>query len=563
MQFFLKGFLFFFIGTFYGIYVDAQVWKKVIPGKRDPSEEARLENEPVDRQLRADVSYLASDKLEGRLTGTNGEMLAGTYIQSRMTQIGLLPYGRSYTRSFKFERGAELSSDVRFSINNRFISVPEDAFPLSYAAEGKDENYVLPDSKEAGSPWLIPLYESDIQAKNPNYNWETESYKIAKAAMERGASSVLFYDSYGSKFFPTYSKSVFTGERLNIPVLFVSKKIYDAHIADMKVMQPVLINIAYKKLYKSGTNVLGFINNNAMQTVIIAAHYDHIGNGADFFDTRGNTKTIYNGANDNASGVAAMLALADKLKKSSFKKYNYLFIAFSAEEYGALGSKAFVEASDFQKSGFAYMVNLNMVGRLSSPNRSLWINGVGSSLSWNTVLGTMKSNLKLIKDSTAIATSDETPFYNAGLPVLSFSSGPDPQNNLPGDDAATLNIQGTRDIVNYAFGLIQTMEAQPVPLFTTFQAAKLVQEESGKAALGILPDYNYKKNEGVKVDGLIVDMPAAKAGILQGDIIYQIGTFKITDIDSYKKAIDSFKGGDQIKIKLKRARSLLDFTILF
>lgn len=562
MKLLLKGYLFFIIGMLCSISINAQVWKKVIPGKKDAAEEARLENEPVDRQLRADINYLASDNLEGRLTGTNGEMLAGTYIQKRMTQIGLLPYGRSYIRSFKFEKGSELSPDVRFSINSRYISVPEDAFPVNYSAEAKDENYVLPDSREAGSPWLIPLYESENDAKNPNYNWEAESYKVAKAAMDRGATSVLFYDKYGSKFFPSYKKAVFTGERLNIPVLLVSKKIYELHIANMKVMQPVLVNIAYKKLYKSGTNVMGYMNNNAMQTVIISAHYDHLGNGADFFDTKGNLRTIYNGANDNASGVAAMLALADKLKKSGVRKYNYLFIAFSAEEYGALGSKAFIAASDFVKSDFAYMLNLKMVGRLTATNKYLWLNGVGSSLSWNTVLGTMKSNLKLIKDSASVFPSDEASFYNIGLPVLSFSSGPDPENDSPGDDAMALNIPGTRDIVNYVFGLTQAMETQPIPLFTTYQAAKLVQEESGKVAFGILPDYNFKSG-GVKVDGLIADKPAMKGGILQGDIIYQIGTFKIIDIDSYKKAMESFKTGDQVKVKLKRARSLLDFTVIF
>jgi aminopeptidase YwaD len=560
MSLFLRAFFLSFLCTAYGFQTKAQIWKKVIPGK-DPAAETKLENEAVDKQLRADINYLASDALEGRLTGTNGEMLAGTYIQKRMAQIGLLPYGKSYNRSFKFERGSELSPEVRFSINNRFISVPEDAFPAGYAVGGKDENYVLPDSKEAGSPWVIPLYETENDAKNPNYNWEVESYKKAKAATERGATSVLFYDNYGSKFFPAYKKAVFAGERLNIPVLLVSKKIYDLHITNMKVMQPVLINIAYKKLYKSGTNVMGMINNNATQTVIIAAHYDHLGNGTDFFDTKSNSKAIYNGANDNASGVAAMLALANKLKQLPVKKYNYLFIAFSAEEYGALGSRAFVDASDFSKSDFAYMMDLNMVGRFTATNRYLWVNGVGSSLSWNQALGGVKSNFKLIKDSASVISSDESTFYRIGLPIISFSSGPDPNYHLISDDVPSLNFIGIRDVVDYILGVTQVMETQPTPLFATYQATKIVQEESGKVNFGILPDYNFK-DKGVRVDGLISDMPAAKAGILQGDIILQMANFNITDIDSYKKAIANFKTGDQVKVKLKRARSILDFTVL-
>jgi hypothetical protein len=555
-----RGFFLCFLYTLSSYHVNAQIWKKVIPGK-DPAAEAKLENEAIDKQLRADVNYLASDALEGRLTGTNGEMLAGTYIQKRMAQIGLLPYGKSYNRSFKFERGSELSPEVRFSINSRFVSVPEDAFPAGYSNEGRDENYVLPDSREAGSPWVIPLYETETDARNPNYNWETESYKRAKVAMDRGATSVLFYDNYGSRFFPAYKKAAFTGgERLNIPVLLVNKKTYDLHIANMKVMQPVLVNVAYKKLYKSGTNVMGFINNNAAQTVIIGAHYDHLGNGTDFFEAKG--KAIYNGANDNASGVAAMLALANKIKQLPGKKYNYLFIAFSAEEYGALGSRAFVNASDFVKSDFAYMINLNMVGRLTAVNRFLWINGIGSSLTWNPAIGGVKSNFKFIKDSTAAIPSDETSFYNAGLPVLSFSSGPDPNYHQASDDVNSLNFIGIRDVVDYVFGVTQEMETEPNPLFTTYQASKIVQEEKGKVNFGILPDYNFK-DKGVKVDGLIVDKPAANAGILQGDIILQMANYTITDIDSYKKAMANFKSGDQVKVKLKRNRSILDFTVLF
>lgn len=560
MHLFFRGLFFSLLCVLYCAAAEGQIWKKVIPGK-DAGEAVKLENESIDRQLRADVNYLASDNLEGRLAGTNGEMLAGTYIQKRMTEIGLLPYGRSYTRSFKFEHGTELAPEVRFSINGRFISVPEDAFPASYSVGGKDENYVLPKSTESGSPWLIPLYESENQAKDPNYNWEAESYKSAKAAIERGATSVLFYDNYGSRFFPSYKKTMFNGERLNIPVLMISKKVYDQYIANMRVMQPLFVNIAYKKLYKSATNVMGYINNNATQTVVIGAHYDHLGNGADFFDNKTNTKTIYNGANDNASGVAAMLALANKLVQSRGKKYNYLFIAFSAEEYGAVGSKAFVSASDFVKGNFSYMLNLDRVGRLAMTNRFLWINGVGSSLSWN-ALGSVNSNFKFIKDSAAIAPSDESSFYNIGIPVLSFSSGLGPDYHQPNDDAASINIVGIRDIVQYVFGITQEMETEQVPLFATYQATKIVQEEKGKVNLGILPDYNFKTG-GVRIDGLVSDQPASKAGLLQGDIIQQMANFKITDIDAYKKAMASFKAGDQVKIKVKRARSLLDFTVLF
>lgn len=536
-----------------------QVWTKVIP-RKDPNAEQKAIDEATQQQIRADINYLAGDNLQGRLSGSNGEMLAGTYIQKRMTEMGLLPFGKTYTRSFKFEKGYELSPDIRVSINGRYISVPEDAFPPNYSVGGKDENYVLPESKEAGSPWVLPLYNSDKEAEDGNYDWEMETYKIAKAAAERGATSVVFYDSYGSKFFPHYFNQVFNGEKLKIPVLLLNKKIYDQFVVKMNVMQPVSIDIQYKKLYKSGTNILGFINNNAPQTVVIAAHYDHLGDGTDF-KPKGTAKAIYNGANDNASGVAAMLAMANKLKTSGTKRFNYLFIAFSAGEYGSAGSKAFVEATDFKKNDYSFMINLDILGGLNL-QKNLWVNGVGSSLAWSPVLSKLAGNFKLLKDSAAIASSDEASFYKAGVPVLSFSSGPYTAYHQPGDDIASVNISGVREIVNFVYALNMDMTTEDSPLFTTYQASKLVEEEKGKVTFGILPDYKYK-GEGVKVDGLVADQPAAQTGILQGDLILQMANFKITDIDSYKKAMANFHAGDNIKVKVKRARSLLDFTVNF
>lgn len=541
---------------------DGQIWKKVLPTK-DNNAAVKEADDLVQKQLRADVAYLAADNMDGRLSGTNGEMLAGIYIQKRMTMIGLLPYGKSYTRSFKFDRGTELSPDIRFSINNKFISVPEDAFPANFSTGGKDENYVLPESKEANNPWVVSLYESEMEARDPQFNWEKESYKRAKFAVEHGATSVLFYDKFGIGHFPQYKNQLFSGEKLNVPVLFLTKKTYDAFIAGMNVMQPLLINIVFKKITKSGTNVMGFINNNANQTVIIAAHYDHIGNGSDFSDNKQPIKEIYNGANDNASGVAAMLAIAEKLKQSPEKKFNYLFIAFSAEEYGAAGSKAFVKASDFVKGNIAYMVNLDMVGRLT-PAKQLWVNGIGSSLSWGPLLNSIDNGLKLIKDSTAVVPSDEASFYAIGISVLSFSSGPNEDYHKSGDIISKINFVGEKDVVNYVFNVIQGMNDLPSPLFTTYQAAKAYQAENDqeKAVLGIMPDYKYDK-EGVKVDGIIVGKPASKAGVLQGDIIMQIANYKITTMDSYKDAMTKFKVGDQVKLKLKRYNSIIDYTITF
>lgn len=538
----------------------AQIWKKILPEKKETGKNDVAAEETI-KQLRADIGYLASDQLEGRRTGTKGEALAGMYIEKRMANIGLLPFGASYRRPFKFEWGKELTPEIRFTVSGKYISVPEDAFPTGFSAAGKDENYVLPESREANSPWLISLYETEQDANNPHYDWEKETFDRARKAFERGATSVLFYDKFGSKYAPKYSKRT-DYENLEIPVLILNKKVYDQYIKDMKVMQPVFINITFKKEFRTGTNIVGFINNNAAYTAIIGAHYDHLGYGED-----GNSrsvdgvKAIHNGADDNASGVAAMLALAGKLKQAQYKKYNYLFIAFSAEELGLLGSKAFVKEKDFQDRKAAYMLNMDMVGRLG-PERKLTVGGIGTSPVWNTVMASVTSNMKISRDSSGVGPSDHSSFYNDSIPVLFFFTGTHTDYHKPTDDAQKINYTGTKDIVNYVYGIVGAMEKQPAPLFATTKNSSMGSRTAFKVTLGIMPDYSYQEI-GVRVDGVMDGKPAFKAGLKQGDIVLQLGDKKINGMQTYMEALGSFKPGDKTVVKVKRGATVQEFKLVF
>lgn len=542
---------------------EAQIWKKILPDKKDDKKE---ENDPqaeaVIQQLRADIGYLASDQLEGRRTGTKGEALAGMYIEKRMGQMGLIPFGKSYRHPFKFEWGKELTPETRFSINNKYVSIPEDAFPAPFSAAGKDENYVLPESTEANSPWLISLYESEQEANNPHFDWSKQAFDRAKKAVERGATSVLFYDKYGSKFFPVYNKrSDF--ESLEIPVLLLSKKIYDQFIRDMKVMEPLMINLTFRKEYRTGTNIVGYINNNAAQTAIIGAHYDHLGYGED--GNSRNTekgKLIHNGADDNASGVAALLAVANKVKQAGLKKYNYIFIAFSGEELGLLGSKNFVKEKEFDAKRAVYMINMDMVGRLS-PDKKLTIGGIGTSPTWPSVVSGVSNKFKIVRDSSGVGPSDHTSFYNDSIPVLFFFTGTHTDYHKPTDDAQRINYVGTKDIVNYVYGITAAMEKQPSPLFAATRNTSMGGgRTSFKVTLGIMPDYSYQSG-GVRIDGIIDGKAASKAKLQQGDIILQIGTIKINGMQSYMEALGSFNPGDKTTVRVKRGATVQDFPLIF
>lgn len=547
----------------WGSHAEAQIWKKILPDKKEEKKQADdADGEAVIKQLRTDIGYLASDQLEGRRTGTKGEALAGMYIEKRLGQAGVLPYGQSYRRPFKFEWGKELTPEVRFSIGNKYISIPEDAFPTPFSAAGKDDNYVLPESMEANSPWLIALYESEQEAGNPHFDWEKQTFDRARKAIERGATSVLFYDKYGSKYFPTFARRS-DYENLEVPVLLLSKKVYDQHIRDMKVMQPLMMNITFRKEYRTGTNIVGYIDNNAVQTVILGAHYDHLGYGEDGSSRMTeHTRAIHNGADDNASGVGALLALAAKIKQSpSLKKYNYLFIAFSAEELGLLGSKAFVNDKNFDPKKVAYMINMDMVGRLG-PDRKLTVGGVGTAPAWNSVLASVGNNFKIVKDSSGIGPSDHTSFYNDSIPVLFFFTGVHSDYHKPSDDASKINYTGTKDIVNYIYGIITSMEKHPAPLYTATRNNNSMGRGSFKVTMGIMPDYSYQEG-GVRVDGVIEGKPASRAGLKQGDIVLQIGSIKINGMQSYMEALGSFSPGDKTVVKIKRGPTVQEFPLTF
>lgn len=539
---------------------NAQIWKKVLPSKKEDSKPAEVNAEQVVSQLKADIGYLASDELEGRRTGTKGEAMAGAYIEKRMAAIGLAPYGQAFRRPFKFEWGKELTPEVRFSIAGKYISVPEDAFPAPFSGSGKDENYVLPESKEANSPWLIALYESEADADNPHFDWEKVAFDAARRAYERGATSVLFYDRFGSKYFPSFVKRS-DYENLDIPVLLLSKKVYDKHVRDMKVMQPLAMNITFRKEYRNGANIVGYINNNAAYTVIIGAHYDHLGYGED-----GNSrytekeKAVHNGADDNASGVGAMLAVAAQVKRSGLRRYNYIFIAFSAEELGLLGSKAFVHEKDFNPKKAAYMINMDMVGRLG-PDRKLTVGGVGTSPAWAGVMSSVGNSFKIVKDSSGIGPSDHSSFYNDSIPVLFFFTGTHTDYHKPTDDAGKINYTGAKDIVNYVYGIVASMEKQGPPLFTTTRNST-AGRTAFKVTLGIMPDYSYQDG-GVRIDGVIDGKPAAKAGLKQGDIVLQLGDVRINGMQSYMEALGSFSPGDKTEVKVKRGPTVQEFEITF
>src|SRR5688572_11209625 len=334
--------------------------------------------------LKAHIQFLSDDKLEGRRAGSAGEKLAMDYIADQFNAIGLAPKGTSeFFQPFDINDGKQVNSGTSFSINGINLETPKDYFPFAYSANKKIEAKPVIAVQEADMPWFIDLKEILAENKtNPHFDLGDYIYNNAKKAVDKGASAVLLFNTSTED-----DKLAFNAkdkaEKLGIPVIYLSKAVADKHLKDREVTLDIKFNTDIGEKKRLGHNVLGYIDNNATNTVILGAHFDHLGYGEDGGSMiRTGEKAIHNGADDNASGTAALIELARLLKTAKAKNNNYLFIAFSGEELGLFGSKYFTENPTVDLKNVDYMINMDMVGRLNDSSKVLTIGGIGTSPTW-------------------------------------------------------------------------------------------------------------------------------------------------------------------------------------
>ena len=314
---------------------------------------------------------------------------------------------------------------------------------------------------------------------------------------------------------------------------------------------------------KTGKNVIGYLDNGADYTVVIGAHYDHLGYGSSGSLHRGEP-AIHNGADDNASGVAAMLRLAEWLSKEGAPNANnYLFLAFSGEEFGLFGSKYYASNATLPIDNVNYMVNMDMVGRLNEEN-VLVINGVGTSPSWTATLDHIQIDpISITTTESGFGPSDHSSFYLKDIPVLHFFTGQHSEYHKPSDDAELINYEGIDLVSQYIYQLVTALDGKEKLVFTkTKDQSQGTRASSFKVTLGVIPDYTYGK-KGMRIDGVSEDKPAQKAGLQQGDVILKIGDKDIEDIYAYMEALGSFEPNQSTTIVIQRGEEQLTLPLTF
>lgn len=313
---------------------------------------------------------------------------------------------------------------------------------------------------------------------------------------------------------------------------------------------------------KVGKNVAAYLDNGADQTVVIGAHYDHLGMGG-FGSLHAGKPAIHNGADDNASGIAAMLKIAAYLKQGKAKGNNYLFIGFSGEELGLFGSKKYADNPTIDLSKVNYMINMDMVGRLNE-EKVLAIHGVGTSPVFPDMISEVQvGGIKAKTSESGIGPSDHTSFYLKNIPVLHFFTGQHSEYHKPIDDAALVNFKGLNLVGDYISAVIEKLDAKGKLEFTkTKDESNGRQAASFKVTLGVMPDY-VNESEGMRIDSVIEGRPGANAGMESGDVIIKMGDLDVKNIYDYMEGLGKFKKGESTTVVVLRGKKKKSLKVTF
>lgn len=315
---------------------------------------------------------------------------------------------------------------------------------------------------------------------------------------------------------------------------------------------------------KTGKNVVGYLDNGSDKTIIIGAHFDHLGTGLMGSSRDANPEgKIHNGADDNASGTSGMMELARYYSQNSKKEgCNFIFIAFSGEELGLVGSKKFTEYEGFNATSTQCMLNMDMIGRLNDSTKKIMVYGIGTSPAFGDIVQKfIPKGISITVDSSGTGPTDHTSFYLKDVPVLSFFTGQHKQYHTPEDDEALINYEGINTVLNYVANIADSVAAMPKLQFTK-TTSKDQGRVSFKVTLGIMPDYTFD-GPGVKVDGVTDGKPAYNAGVQTGDVIVAIGDMDLKGIMDYMRALAKFEKGQKSTLKVKRGGEQKTFDVEF
>lgn len=400
--------------------------------------QSRKERKALEAQLKADQHIITNLKshilfLTNKTNTGSNDAITAEYISKQFTLAGLQPKGtNAFIQPFSIDDGKKIQPSTYLKVNDASLILHKEFFPLPYSAEKKVTGMPAIALREKGVPWFTDLKSwFEDGSKTPAININELIKKEAVRVAAKGATALFLFNSglvADSVVFNSKDKS----SPATIPVIYVTSLADKKYFSDHSQILDIDLLVAFKESRMNGNNIIGYLNNQASSTVVIAAHYH---NAASI-----NKSDRVAGADDNASGVAMLIELAKMLTASKAKSSNYIFIASGGVDNGFSGSSYWLE-NNAVNTPINFMVDVDMVGSYGT-NKKLLIKGYPTSLVWGEVIASMNNTKPAIQVDT-LSTISGLPsyFYNKSLPVLSVSSS---------THAAYANQSDSEDKINYA-----------------------------------------------------------------------------------------------------------------
>lgn len=467
-------------------------------------------------------------------------------LQKRMAQELLLPYKKVFIQSFFYTSGRRLAASSRIKMNNRFVFVPEDGYPMPFSATGVFEDYVMPNFYETYGTWLEPLYKNSQEAQDKHFDWEQAIYKLALRAQKRGASALLVYENYESSRFLQYNSEL-EWEILNIPVVFIRKKTYDTFILNAKEMVAFQWIIQYEDQKQSAFNVNGFVNNNAEQNILIYTPF--------VLYPEDNSKA----AHANEHGIATLLALSKVLRNAPFNKYNYILSGMSQTRGLTTGLQYFF--SDLGFKSYEVKAAIGLGNFANWRQEGLVLGGMNSSPTWNDYAKTIPFQIQKPSNSHFVGNED---IAAKKIPYLSFNN----PKGVFSSKRIDSETQDALEILNFLYHILAQIEEKGSPVFYLSKdkdfndsASKTGISHHEEEVMGMTFQRDFE-GIGAMVKSIQANSPFFVAGVRTGDVFIQIDEKKFNNAFELKPILQALTKGKSIKVKAKRGSALKIFEVL-
>ena len=580
--------------TLYAVFIFLIIGFGLIQNKRSTSDSEISEDEIMNH-----IRYLSHEKRGGRYPGSRGSKDVIAYIIKQFKSYGIQPgVKNSFVQPFEINTDIILGDSNYFKIDDTSLTPETDYIPFSFSGNGtfigkavfagygfkiETSDLVWNDyeSINVKGKWVIVMRHSpERELQNSVFLEHSSLHKKMLVARDEGALGIIFVSQvedsnlYPLQYLEGYKNS-------GIPVLHLSNNSADKMLkregwTRKKIqnymntkLKPLSFNISgtmkakinLSQITSRAANIVGLIKSGNREFrdeyIVIGAHFDHVGNGGHSSGSRKpEILTVHPGADDNASGTAGLLELAQKLASQKGRlKRSILFIGFDAEEKGLLGSKYFTENPSVDIRKIKAMINMDMIGRMK--DSTFTVGGVGTSPVFENLVDSLSAykNFKLNKTKPGFGPSDHAPFYSKDIPVLFFFSGFHDEYHTPEDTYKLINLKGQKQILDLVYDVVFNLSrSQKPPSFSEAgpRSKGMTSEPSFKVTFGIVPNYNSS------VIGLEIDQisnfegPAAKAGIISGDIIKSINGKKINDVYEYMERLRELKPGIEVPVEINR-----------